>query len=121
MCRWAWVGPSQGSHMKPQRRGSWVLFLGLYIVSTTISLSLLYSSQYPPHSWPGLPTTGSGSNQLQTGKEANTPSTPPQNRPSCLPLPALSGCPPWSGERRDTVPSSCICPVQFVDSVVCKH
>ena len=60
MCRWARVGPSQGSHMKPQRRGSWVLFLGLYIVSTTISLSLLYSSQYPPHSWPGLPTTGSG-------------------------------------------------------------
>ena len=25
MCRWAWVGPSQGSHVKPQRRGSCIV------------------------------------------------------------------------------------------------
>ena len=105
MCRWAWVGPSQGSHMKPQRRGSWVLFLGLYSVSTTISLSLFYSSQYPPHSWPGLPTTGSGSNQLQTGKEVNTPSTPPQNRPS------RRGARPGQvkGETQSPPPASALC------------
>ena len=108
MCRWAWVGPSQGSNMKPQRRGSWVLFLGLYIVSTTNSLSLFYSSQYPPHSWPGLPTTGSGSNQLQTGKEVNTPSTPPQNRPSCL---RSAGARPGQvkGETQSPPPVSALC------------
>lgn len=96
-----------GCPTQPQWKGSWALFPDLYFVSCMVPLNLFYSSRYPPQSWPGLPTPGSGLGCKQSKKHTSLP----PNRPSGPPLRALSGCPCRSGERRDTIPplASALC------------
>ena len=105
------AAPSGGAGANPELGASYFLITGSI-------------REYPHCSGPGLLSSGSGLGYKLLKKATISPIFNPKLRPSqtahhCGCSVCAAGL--RSGERREMQALSCIFPVQFVDSVVCKH